>query len=259
MKSSRDLTPASDYEAWLREFDLRDLDAADPRTMWALKYRSRLHSALEPLRRLPTGARALEVGSSQANASLHAAERGLQAIALDREPRALGYALKKHTTGSFSAVCGDAVALPFASETMDAVLLPELLEHLPEPLQALAEARRVLRPKGLLIVTTPNATRSGETLPSYSEHDTRKQARPEADAAGHLFAFTLRELRELVAGAGFQPLHARYEGSAVMSDRLPLGRVLPPALTIALSHLFTRLPGAARWAYNCLLIARRKG
>lgn len=258
MRSSREISPTSDYEAWLQEFDLRDIDAPDPHTMWALKYRSRLHSAFRALRRLPAGARVLEVGSSQANASLLAAESGLQAIALDREPRALAYALRKHTAGSFAAVCGDAVALPFASQTIDAVLLLELLEHLPQPAQALAEAHRVLKPNALLIVTTPNATRRGETLPSYSEHDTQKQARLEADAAGHLFAFALQELRELVAGAGFQTLHARYEGSTVMSDRLPLGRVLPPALTIALSHLFTSLPGAARWAYNCLLIARRK-
>jgi len=259
MRSSREISPANAYEAWLREFDLRDIDAADPHTMWALKYRSRLHSALRAFRQLPAGARILEVGSSQANASLLAAESGLQAIALDREPRALVYALRKHTVGSFAAVCGDAVALPFASETMDAVLLLELLEHLPQPAQAVAEAHRVLKPHGLLVVTSPNATRHGEALRSYSHAEPQKQARPEADAAGHLFAFTLRELRDLVVGAGFQNPSARYEGSAVMSDRLPFGRVLPPALTIALSHLFTRLPGTGRWAYNCLLIARREG
>jgi SAM-dependent methyltransferase len=48
---------------------------------------------------------------------------------------------------------------PFDDESFDIVLLTEVLEHLREyPLNALAEARRILRPAGLLVLTTPNAT-----------------------------------------------------------------------------------------------------
>lgn len=257
MKTAREIAPANEYEAWLQEFDLRDLDAADPRSMWALKYRSRLESALSALRGLPAGAAALEVGSSQANAALLAAERGLRAIALDRELRALVYARRKHTHGSFSAVCADAVALPFAAETLEAVLLLELLEHLPEPSLALQEAHRVLKPGGLLVITTPNATRQGETLPSYADRDTASRTRPEADAAGHLFAFALRELQELVRSAGFTVTAARYEGSYLMSDRLPLKRLMPVGLLMSLSRLVNRLPCCARWSFNCFVVARK--
>ena len=45
--------------------------------------------------------------------------------------------------------------LPFADESFDVVLLAETLEHLPYPFITLQEARRVLRPAGLLIGNVP--------------------------------------------------------------------------------------------------------
>ncbi len=50
----------------------------------------------------------------------------------------------------------DVQALPFAAGSFDAVLLLAVLEHVPDHRAALAEARRVLRPSGVLVVTTPN-------------------------------------------------------------------------------------------------------
>ena len=45
--------------------------------------------------------------------------------------------------------------LPFKNETFDIVICTEVMEHVAEPKQLLYEARRVLRPNGILIVTTP--------------------------------------------------------------------------------------------------------
>lgn len=47
--------------------------------------------------------------------------------------------------------------LPFADASFDCVLFNEILEHLRiDPLLALSEVHRVLRPEGLLLLTTPN-------------------------------------------------------------------------------------------------------
>ena len=53
-------------------------------------------------------------------------------------------------------VCGDATALEFANESFDLITMFDLLEHVPDDDGAVAEALRVLRPGGSLLVSTPN-------------------------------------------------------------------------------------------------------
>ncbi len=257
MRDSRLIEPANEYEEWLLEFDRRDIDAADPRSQWALKYRSRLQRALRALADLPEGAVVLEAGCSQANASLLAAERGLRAVGLDREWRALAYARRKHERGDLALLCGQAEQLPLADVTCAAVLALEILEHLPDPSAALREMWRVLRPGGRLIISTPNADFAHERLPSYARRPPTQAAGQGADAEGHLFAFTLAELRELVRSAGLVVCAAGYEGSMVMSDRLCLNRILPPATLLRLSRLLNRCPGARFVSYGCFVAATR--
>ncbi len=48
----------------------------------------------------------------------------------------------------------DATNLPYAPESFDAVVIANALHVMPDPVRALAQARRVLRPGGLLIAPT---------------------------------------------------------------------------------------------------------
>ena len=58
-------------------------------------------------------------------------------------------------------VRGDVLHLPFADEVADVVVAGEVLEHVREPLDLLAEACRVLRPGGTLVLDTIANTRWG--------------------------------------------------------------------------------------------------
>jgi SAM-dependent methyltransferase len=49
----------------------------------------------------------------------------------------------------------DACALPFRSGAFDLVLCSEVLEHVPDPDATLKDVRRVMRPGGALVLTTP--------------------------------------------------------------------------------------------------------
>ena len=72
-------------------------------------------------------------------------------VALDASTRMLRIA---RTRRGASAVLADALALPLADGTADAVILAYVLFHLADPARAAAEAARVLRPGGRAGVIT---------------------------------------------------------------------------------------------------------
>lgn len=51
---------------------------------------------------------------------------------------------------------GSIQSIPFEDNYFDLVICSEVLEHLPDDSEALLEIKRVLRPKGILLVTVPN-------------------------------------------------------------------------------------------------------
>jgi len=55
-----------------------------------------------------------------------------------------------------AALCADGYALPFADRSFEAVLLVAVLEHTREPARLLAEANRVLKPGGKVVIVVPN-------------------------------------------------------------------------------------------------------
>ncbi|MFJ3664905.1 methyltransferase domain-containing protein [Streptomyces sp. NPDC090106] len=101
--------------------------------------------------------------------------------------------------------------LPFGTESVDAVLFSEVIEHLVDPDAALEEIRRVLRPGGHLLLSTPNlaawynrALLLAGVQPVFSEVSLRAiHGRPGREVVGHLRLCTARALRELVTASGF--------------------------------------------------------
>ena len=73
---------------------------------------------------------------------------------LDRNFAELGHGPGREQS---AYICGDACALPFTDGTFDAVTLFDVLEHIDADADAAREARRVVRPGGWILVSTPNA------------------------------------------------------------------------------------------------------
>jgi SAM-dependent methyltransferase len=105
-----------------------------------------------------------------------------------------------------------APGLPVADGAADVVIMSELIEHLVDPDAAVAEARRVLRPGGSLLLSTPNLAAwynrgllALGTQPVFSEVSLRGVfGRPGSVVAGHLRLFTRRALTEFLAASGFR-------------------------------------------------------
>jgi SAM-dependent methyltransferase len=54
-----------------------------------------------------------------------------------------------------SDVIGDLLDIPLKPDSVDGVIMTEVLEHCTDPLRAVSEVHRVMRPGGLLLVTSP--------------------------------------------------------------------------------------------------------
>ena len=92
----------------------------------------------------------------------------------------------------------DAVHLPFEDDAFEAVYAGEIIEHVPDARAALAEWRRVLRPGGTLIVTTPNRDRllaraNRRAMPVHPEH-VREMSLGEARANLIVEGFTVEKV-----------------------------------------------------------------
>lgn len=101
--------------------------------------------------------------------------------------------------------------LPIASDSLDVVIMSEIIEHLVDTDAALKEAWRVLAPGGTLLMSTPNlAAWYNRALlvlgvqPVFTEVSLEGiYGRPGTQVVGHLRIFTKRALVGLLGANGF--------------------------------------------------------
>lgn len=94
----------------------------------------------------------LDGGSGGGHFSAEACRRGAEVTSLDVGEALLAQVAKRCES---KRVVGSLLEIPFPDGTFDVVMSTEVIEHTPDPLRALRELARVVKPGGILAVTTP--------------------------------------------------------------------------------------------------------
>jgi len=167
---------------------------------------------------LPARAEIVELGAAPGDQSIGLARMGYRVTAVDLGAASDAWGTQPEgamATGLADAGVGlliwdlEQTPYPLDDESFDAVLLTEVLEHLREyPSRSLEEARRILRPGGVLLITTPNAAYVRNRVRLLLG---RSVYTPMADwlyglpHAQHAREYTVSELELLVRHAGLEP------------------------------------------------------
>jgi SAM-dependent methyltransferase len=165
---------------------------------------------------VPAEATCLDLGCGDGRTAGWLVRRGTRYIGVDVSRWAL------RGCGLPVAQVTDAGRLPVRSASVDRVACLEVLEHLLAPQEAVTEARRVLRPGGLLLVTVPNVAywRRRAELALLGRWqplgDYLSVEQPWRDP--HLRFFTPGALRRLLEGAGFEDVTVGGHDGTLLGD-----------------------------------------
>jgi SAM-dependent methyltransferase len=173
-----------------------------------------------------TGARLLDIGCGDGNFLRIATRLGYRAEGIEFDERAVaaarGQGLNVHHGG-----------LPdtgLASASFDAVSLSQVIEHVHDPMAALRETARLLRPGGMLWVATPNVDAAGHR--QFGPH-WRGLEPPR-----HLVLFSAIALRRALAEAGFRDVRLMPAGPVTawfFEASTKVARGLEPSVPVHLS------------------------
>jgi len=185
------------YRETMASFDRADFNQPAGREL-ARRHavaRRRLAAIAALLARPPRAIRVLDVGCSRGQFVEAAAQRGFRAEGVEPAPRMAAAA----RAAGLMVHPGLLEDQHFSEGAFDALTLFEVVEHLKDPLPLLAECRRVVRPGGVIVISTGN-TASWTVTAMGARWDYFHIAHD----GGHISFFNPRSLRRLAETSGLR-------------------------------------------------------
>jgi ubiquinone/menaquinone biosynthesis C-methylase UbiE len=122
----------------------------------------------------------LDIASGSGYGTKLMAAEAKKVYGVDVDKNAISYAKEHYSAKNIEYILGDGESIPITNGTVDVVVSYETIEHIPDYKKFLTEVKRVLKPGGILLLSTPNDL-------EYIE-----------DNHFHLHEFKYNELKKLV-------------------------------------------------------------
>jgi len=206
---------------------------------WAHRVRKCRRQLLACLEYAPHATRMLDVGCSAGYVLEAARSLGLSEMGLDYAEFAVNLCRER----GYQAEQGSLTQMPFPDESFDIVTLKHTLEHVEDPMRALREIHRVLKPGGVALVVVPDADYFKLTLiPRYG-----RSFRPEKRGWQHHVYFYAHNLKDAAQRTGLTTV---LDNKAVLRRRLARG---PRAL-----YEWARFGYLIAWTAVCRILRLRR-
>ena len=162
-----ELLRTANWDAFTRHYNERVPTIEEEFDLWGEFHQHRHEMrydlvAGEVRRVTPAGGTILDIGCGSALVADRVADLDATYIGLDFPAHHIAYARKRFLDADqrlrTAFVRGDAEGMPLRSASVDTVVFSEVIEHLLRPELAVWEIARVLRPGGVLLMTTNNAS-----------------------------------------------------------------------------------------------------
>jgi O-antigen biosynthesis protein len=115
---------------------------------------------------LAKGRRVLDIACGEGYGSDLLARDAVHVVGVDIAPDVVQHARRRYPRHNLAFAAGDCAAIPLADRSVDLVVSFETLEHHARHADMLREIRRVLRPGGFLVISSPDR-RTYSDIPGY--------------------------------------------------------------------------------------------
>jgi SAM-dependent methyltransferase len=167
-------------------------------------------------RELVRGRAVLDAACGEGYGAALLAATAATVVGVDLSAETVAHARERYAAPNLSFQAADCLHLPHADAVFDCVVSFETLEHLADHDGLLREFRRVLKPHGWLLVSSPDKAVYSEQQQNRNEYHVRELYRPELEALlrAHFPAYRLWGQRLLFHSAIWQLPHTEEAAAA---------------------------------------------
>lgn len=131
---------------------------------------------------LVSGKKVLDAACGEGYGSALIATYADKVVGVDIDAKSIQHAKQRYQADNLKFVCANVLDIPIPDNSFDVVISFETLEHLAEHEQLLAEYKRLLTDKGILIISTPDKAEYSDKTGFNNEYHVKELYREEFKA-----------------------------------------------------------------------------